>query len=356
MSNYVSWTLIDTPAENNYTSITYGLYNSSPTFIAVSSSGTGNRVLKSTNNGSTWQTKPSANDYSWSSVTFGNNTFVAVANSGTGNRVMTSSDGGETWTARTTPADNSWMSVTYGLYNGTHTFIAVSNTGTQNRIMRSTNNGVTWSLVTTPVAADSLNFHSIAYGNGHFIAVGGNGTSNAMISANGGLTWTFGTTPSGSSWWGITYVNGSTFVAVGTSVPRFMISYNNGSTWTLIVPPLNPLNSFTNIWKAITYGNNMYVSVSIYSSSGQLQLGSNSTAVTSSNGTNWTISTTPADNNWQAVTFGNGVFVAISFPPNSPTALTGQTANKRVMVGTIVQQAQTIRSHHINFISPILFI
>ena len=40
-----------------------------------------------------WTTRTSAADYSWTSVTYGNDLFVAVASNGTGNRVMTSSDG-----------------------------------------------------------------------------------------------------------------------------------------------------------------------------------------------------------------------------------------------------------------------
>ena len=86
--------------------------------------------------GITWTSQTSAADNDWASITYGNGLFVAVSTSGTGNRVMTSPDG-ITWTSRTSAADNDWTSVTYG--NGL--FIAVSSTGTGNRVMTSGTTG-----------------------------------------------------------------------------------------------------------------------------------------------------------------------------------------------------------------------
>jgi len=57
--------------------------------VAVAHSGTGNRVMTSTD-GSVWTIRSSAADNGWTSVTYGGGLFVAVAYSGTGNRVMTS--------------------------------------------------------------------------------------------------------------------------------------------------------------------------------------------------------------------------------------------------------------------------
>jgi hypothetical protein len=65
-------------------------------------------------------------------VTYGGGLFVAVAPTGTGNRVMTSTDG-STWTLRSSAADNSWLGVTYG--GGL--FVAVAYSGTGNRVMTS---------------------------------------------------------------------------------------------------------------------------------------------------------------------------------------------------------------------------
>jgi hypothetical protein len=60
--------------------------------------------------------------------------FVAVASTGTGNRVMTSPDG-ISWTARSSAADNSWVSVCWSKEMGL--FVAVASTGTGNRVMTS---------------------------------------------------------------------------------------------------------------------------------------------------------------------------------------------------------------------------
>jgi hypothetical protein len=77
-------------------------------FVAVSTSGTGNRVVTSPD-GITWTTRTSATDNQWFSVCWSpeRGLFVAVAQNGTGNRVMTSPDG-ITWTSRTSAADNNW--------------------------------------------------------------------------------------------------------------------------------------------------------------------------------------------------------------------------------------------------------
>jgi hypothetical protein len=100
--------------------------------------------------GITWTTRTSAADISWTSVTWGGptgqETFVAVASTGTGNRVMTSPDG-ITWTTRTSAADNEWRDVAWGGPTGQETFVAISSTGTGNRVMTSPN-GITWTTST----------------------------------------------------------------------------------------------------------------------------------------------------------------------------------------------------------------
>ena len=82
--------------------------------------------------GITWTSRTSAADNQWFSVAYGNGLWVAVSNTGTGNRVMSSPDG-ITWTSRTSAADNQWLSVAYG--NGL--WVAVSLDGTGNRVMTS---------------------------------------------------------------------------------------------------------------------------------------------------------------------------------------------------------------------------
>ena len=123
--------------------------------------------------GFTWTSQTSPVNY-WTAVTYGNGLFVAVASTGTGNRVMTSPDG-ITWTIRTSAANNFWSSVTYG--GGL--FVAVAQDGTGNRVMTSgifggaaTVDPTKWITIPQglPLSAtgtcDALDDKSVSYGTG----------------------------------------------------------------------------------------------------------------------------------------------------------------------------------------------
>ena len=196
------WTSRTSPADNSWRSVTYG----NGLFVAVSYTGTGNRVMTSPD-GVTWTSRTSAADNDWRNVIYGNGLFVAVAFSGTGNRVMTSPDG-ITWTSRTSAADNSWWGVTYG--NGL--FVAVATSGTGNRVMTSPD-GITWTSRTS--AADN-SWYYVTYGNGLFVAVAFSGTGNRVMTSPDGITWTSRTSAADNGWTSVTYGNGL-FVAVSNS-------------------------------------------------------------------------------------------------------------------------------------------
>ena len=159
-------------------------------------------------NGQVWTSRDTTGlDLSWESVTWGNGLFVAVASSGVGNRVMTSPDG-VTWTSRTSAADNNWSAVTWG----NNLYVAVSNTGTTNRVMTSPD-GITWTIRTS--AADN-SWTDITYGNGLFVAVSSSGTGNRVMTSSDGITWTSRTSAADNTWQTVTYGNGL-FVAVSDS-------------------------------------------------------------------------------------------------------------------------------------------
>lgn len=86
---------------------------------------------------------------------------------------MTSPDG-ETWTARTAAEDNLWKSVAFG--DGL--FVAVAGDG-GNRVMTS-HDGTTW-RATSPSAAS---WASVAYGGGRFVAVGDTGAFRTMTATS----------------------------------------------------------------------------------------------------------------------------------------------------------------------------
>ena len=165
-STGVAWTSRTSAANNVWEAVTYG----NGIFVAVSSGGTGNRVMTSPD-GITWTSRTSAADNLWQAVTYGNGIFVAVSADGA-SRVMTSPDG-ITWTSRTSAANNSWGTVTYG--NGI--FVAVS-VGGASQVMTSPD-GITW---TSRTGAADNDWRAVTYGNGVFVAVSADGASRVMTS------------------------------------------------------------------------------------------------------------------------------------------------------------------------------
>ena len=210
----ITWTLQTSAADNQWRSVTYGEPNGNGLFVAVSSSGTGNRVMTSPD-GITWTSRTSIADNSWLSITYGepngNGLFVAVSSSGNANRVMTSPDG-IIWTSRTSAANNEWRSVTYGEPNGNSLFVAVSFSGTGNRVMTSPD-GITWTSRTS--ATDNL-WNSVTFGKDLFVAVAVSGTGNRVMTSPDGITWTSRSSATNNSWLSVTYEN-DIFVAVASS-------------------------------------------------------------------------------------------------------------------------------------------
>jgi hypothetical protein len=220
-------------------------------------------------NGITWTTRTSAVNNYWASVTWGGpagqETFVAVSNSGTGNRVMTSPDG-ITWTSRTSASDNNWNSVTSGGTIGQERFVAVSSTGTGTRVMSSTD-GVTW---TTRTSAFDGTWRTVGWGGPagqeKYVAVAGPGlgagnrvmtsgfaasapsapTINSIASGDSSLTITFSAAADGGS--RITNykysIDGTNFIALNpaTTARPFTISgLTNGTTYSVTIKAVNAI-------------------------------------------------------------------------------------------------------------------
>ena len=270
--------------DNNWTSVAYG----NGLWVAVANTGTGNRVLTSSNS-INWTNRTSAANNSWTSVAYGNGLFVAVSNTGSGNRVMTSPNG-INWTSRTSAANNNWISVTYG--NGL--FVAVANSGTANRVMTSPD-GITWTIRTS--AAD-LAWTSVTFGNGLFVAVASSGAGNRVMTSPDGISWTIRTTPGINNWSSVTYGNGL-FVAVSTNgIGNRVMTSPNGTTWTV------QTSAADNNWSSVAYGNGLFAAVATS--------GTGNRVMTSPDGITWTSRTSAADNSWVSVAYGNGRFVAAS--------------------------------------------
>ena len=184
----ITWTTQTYPVDNRWISVTWGGQTGEEKFVAVASSGTGDRVMTSPD-GITWTTQTSAADNNWRSVVWGGPTgqqkFVAVASTGTGNRVMTSPDG-ITWTTQTSAADNYWRSVVWGGPTGKEKFVAVARCTMCNSVMTSPD-GITW---TTQTSAVDNEWTQVAWGGPtgqqKFVAVANSGTGDRVMTS--GLT------------------------------------------------------------------------------------------------------------------------------------------------------------------------
>jgi hypothetical protein len=115
-SNGINWFSQISAADNDWTSVCWGGASGQEKFVAVSSTGSGNRVMTSTN-GINWSIQSTPIDNNWSSVIWtGIGKFVAVANSGISNRIITSSDG-ITWVTQSSPINIDWNSIVWASGN-----------------------------------------------------------------------------------------------------------------------------------------------------------------------------------------------------------------------------------------------
>ena len=315
----IDWTTRTSAADNIWNGIVYG----NGLFVAVASSGVGNRVMTSPD-GITWTARTSAADYNWLNVTYGNGLFVAVSTSGTGNRVMTSPDG-ITWTSRTTPADNNWFSVTYG----NSLFVAVAVTGVGNRVMTSPD-GINWTIRTS---ASDNNWRKVTFGNGLFVAVAASGTGNRVMTSPDGITWTSRTSAADNGWYSVAYGNGL-FVAVSSNgVGNRVMTSPDGIIWTIRT------SAADNQWFSVFYGNGLFVAVS--------NTGVGNRVMTSSDGITWTARTSASDNFWSAVNYGNGLFAAVATSGTGTRVMTSGTST--AAVAPVISSATLGSSTTVNF-------
>jgi hypothetical protein len=323
-----SWTAIAATELSLWDSVAYG----DGTWVAVAAGEGTNRVMRSTDNGLSWNRDGITGvpaGYAWRSVAFGDpagfadGVWMAIASflpDGDTTVVMRSTDRGVTWTnpATTVPAGDltAWRSVAYG--NGV--FVAVASNGT-NKLMRSTNNGATWTAVAQPSTSQWV---SVTYGdpspgdfpNGVWVAVAQGGTgSRVMRSEDDGVTWTAADAAEANQWQSVAYGN-SVFVAVAsTGTNRVMRSANGGETWTAVAA------TEENAWQSVAYGNGVWVAVS--------RDGTNRVMRSTNNGLSWTTATPPEANPWRAVAYGNGVWIAVA----QADTLEGAADAKLVMRG-----------------------
>lgn len=247
----ITWTTRTSAADNLWNCITYG----NGVFVAVASSGTGNRVMTSSD-GINWTARASISDnMDWDYVTYGNGLFVASASSGssTAMRIMTSTNG-ISWTGRHDNI-NYWNCVTYG--NGL--FVALRQ-ATTNGVITSPD-GINWSYRDAPVAK---NWRSITYGNGLFVAVSYEGNTDQIMTSPDGINWTARNAPVANQWWNVTYGNGLFVAVAGSGTGNRIMTSPDGINWTIRNSPAD------NAWYGLTYSNGLFVAVSVNGSGNQV--------------------------------------------------------------------------------------
>lgn len=273
------------PADNDWEGVAYG----NGLFVAVSSTGSGNRVMTSAD-GISWTPRTSASDSDWQAVTYGNNLFVAVGT----NAVMTSTDG-ITWTSRTA-VNGSWDSVAGcgGM------FVAVSSV-TSPYVM-SSSDGITWTQRTPSFGWDH---QQVACRETPLVFVSSSHLGRVWYS-NDGITWSQG------SQGHIVHIHAKAYGTVSGTGTFSWLEYNdydnNQSSASISTNGTSFAstggNAVVNGWNSMTFGNNKFVAVA--------QSGSNTRAAYSSNGSTWSLGTGIPANAWESVAFGNNTFVAVA--------------------------------------------
>jgi len=192
--------------------------------------------------GSKWD-KAIEGSYNFSGLNYVNNTFIAV-----GDGIFTSTTG-TSWTQVLPPPSDSHIS---GIAYGNGVYVAVGwKWGDSKGIVYTSLNGSEWVYQTMNIA-DIKMLDKVAFGNGHFIAVGDSG---AVIESTDGIAWTL--IPSGTTkqLTGITFGD-SLFVAVGegytiltlsTTTDIFSKSTNLPESFLLYQNYPNPFNPNTTI-------------------------------------------------------------------------------------------------------------
>lgn len=224
-----NWDLSQNPAGNSIkaTSVCVGTphtgnYANQPLFVAVGHANSSEDVVMISDDGYNWSSINAGsvgNALNWESVTAGMvngvTLFTAVSSTGTGNRVMTSYDG-MNWVIGSNTPDQTWKGIVSGIprngtYNGEQLFVAVSENGSSSRVM-----------ISNMMCKNSIAIGSDALTGGENSIALGNGAStgqyhNSVAIGNGAITEADNT---------IVFGNGTQNVGIGKSSPATKLDVN----------------------------------------------------------------------------------------------------------------------------------
>lgn len=209
---------------------------------------------------------------------------------------------GNVWSGKQGSTIATWTALGYG--NGT--FVALAPDPSTDT-MYSMDNGVTWKTGSSSVASI---WSSVCYGNSIFVAVSASVTANGVMTSSDGITWTTRTSAAVNTWNSVCFGAGI-FTAVGYGA---VMTSPDGITWTLRTTGVPNKN-----WASITFAIGLFVAVTTES-------GSTANVITSPDGINWTAQVGANTNGWRSIVYGQSVFVAVSNSGAGVRAMTSQDA------------------------------
>jgi plastocyanin len=218
-TNGTIWSAITLPTSGNFVSCAFG----NNYFVGIA--GSPATCIYSNSNGATWKTAtlPGASNIGWSAVEYGAGRFVAISQTPSTTGAY-SDDFGKTWTSSTI-IQGAWNDLAYG--NGVWVAVATYSVGLPKTLMYSTTNGASWTDNSSAANTAAVNYASVTFGNGRFVAVSGSiGTQYAIWSLDG-INWTASLNPVQAT--KISYGNG-VFLAINPGQSTAYIS-EDGSTW-----------------------------------------------------------------------------------------------------------------------------
>lgn len=189
-SDLINWTSATVPAASTSRSFGALSANSAGLFVAVASNGAALGQVITSPDGITWTARTSSSAIAWSAIATNNSIWVATATGLTSNFIMSSPDG-ITWTTRTAAGVNqiNWRSIAYG--NGL--FVAVSQgVGVGSTTTITSPDGITWTT-RTGLSGTQGSWVRVIFAENKFIALGTNDLSHPsnIATSTDGIVWNF---------------------------------------------------------------------------------------------------------------------------------------------------------------------
>jgi predicted phage tail protein len=201
--------------------------------------------------------------------------YVAILSTGPTNQIFNSSNGIIWSVVSGTGYGAPLNSIVYG-----NKYVVVGN-----GIIRYSTNSTTWSAQTTPASLSGLNFISVTYGNGVYVAVGSTGSTNIIYSSPDAITWTVRISTGNGGLASVCY-GGGYFVACGnyTGVQSNLLYSVDGTMWTTV----------NNV--GLGFNNNFYSIDYVTNSSRWVAVGNGGIISSTTNLTTWEIYSSVTNN------------------------------------------------------------